>query len=256
MKKNTNQEDTPMKRNTIEELEVLKGGFVGYLRDRNSRPDTPAGSLSEQIRNKKKPSPRTVFGPLVGEKEPEESSTARRMEKTIPVFIPSVEAKMRALSGIEEPEVKAEPEVETETAVEPEVEESIPAEELLEEESEPFEETGTEPETTEVVTTETETVAAVESEPQPAEAPVAEADPIVEEEPEVAPQPEAEKPAEEPEMEAPAPAEESKIATQYLICKVCGTIINVLNAERNARCCRQLMVPLSQASDDNSPMEN
>jgi hypothetical protein len=38
--------------------------------------------------------------------------------------------------------------------------------------------------------------------------------------------------------------------TQYLLCRKCGTIINVLNAKRNAKCCKQLMVPLEEADED------
>jgi hypothetical protein len=38
--------------------------------------------------------------------------------------------------------------------------------------------------------------------------------------------------------------------TQYLMCRKCGTIINVLNAKRNAKCCKQLMVPLEEEDQE------
>lgn len=56
---------------------------------------------------------------------------------------------------------------------------------------------------------------------------------------------------EEPKVEeVPAETAEKDLAgePQFLLCKKCGTVINVFLNDRNARCCNQLMVPLIQDS--------
>jgi len=55
-----------------------------------------------------------------------------------------------------------------------------------------------------------------------------------------APAEEAQRKPAEPEAAAQE-ASSSKNAMKYLICRKCGTIISVINADRNARCCHQLM---------------
>lgn len=55
----------------------------------------------------------------------------------------------------------------------------------------------------------------------------------------------------EPEVvEAPAETAEEDLSgqPQFLLCKKCGTVINVFLNDRNARCCNQLMVPLIENS--------
>ncbi|MBU0755177.1 MAG: hypothetical protein KJ645_08550 [Planctomycetes bacterium] len=253
MKKNIKQEDAPMKRNTIDELKLFKGGFVGYLRDRSFRSDIPPGPLGETVDEKTVPSNRSIFEPLTRKERIIEAVSERRTGKIVPVFIPSVEAKLRALSGIAEPETAVDPEIEAEAEAETEAE----VEEEIETEIGPEAEVETEPETESGVDEEIE--AAVKPEID------AEIEAEVEQEVEAAEKPEPDS-AEESSPETLSSETSSRpddsltflnamTSTQYLICKVCGTIINVLNAERNARCCRQLMIPLSKASDDASSMQ-
>ena len=59
------------------------------------------------------------------------------------------------------------------------------------------------------------------------------------------------KPEPQPEKET-EPADDrngdsASKAPQFLLCKKCGTVINVFLNDRNARCCNQLMVPLVEA---------
>lgn len=262
MIKKSDREKTPMDSKTLE-LELLKGGFVAYLCDPNLRTLRTPESRKKPIHrflSKIQPEAQPEEEPPVEEKEylaadlhaPRKRDFVReevretpdieatqvetqeeeevREPQELPMF--QVEARLRALAGEEAPVAEVKPKEA------PEPESAIPR--FLRETPAPaVEEESPSPEVEEESATAVEEDAPVMEESAPVTEKIASA-PATEESP----------PAEEtPAADAPSSIR-SNSSTQYLLCRKCGTIINVLNAERDARCCRLLMVPLDEAAGE------